>query len=334
MVKLVSTLVWVALVAFLCFSETQAQRTSKRKYVRPQATTPEPIKQARRRDIPEEGYTGIIFEDDVTTAGNPTPNLPIRNQIPLSFLSQLSNYSNVNDILTRFGREDPVALHIRQGGVPFTATTSRGRNPGAKSAEIAGCEPQKMAVAFEKPSEPSVIYFPFCTRIERCGGCCPHDLFECSPTSSEKVAFQVTKLRYMGPGDGSLQYEGEITMDIDKHLSCDCQCRVKESDCRSNQIYLPNECRCECKNHEEAAKCVGMNKYWSPELCRCMCVQIPLCSSGSKINPETCLCESEHIRELRTYDNLDSTEVTSTQWFNRPGSRKRGNSRSRLAVFD
>lgn len=51
--------------------------------------------------------------------------------------------------------------------------------------------PELQTIRIAPEADPSVLYIPTCTRIERCGGCCSHSLLSCQPTEVETVAFQV-----------------------------------------------------------------------------------------------------------------------------------------------
>lgn len=57
----------------------------------------------------------------------------------------------------------------------------------------AGCKTE-LSVVNLRPSndtDPSVIYNPSCTRIQRCSGCCSHDLLACQPIEVEEKRFRV-----------------------------------------------------------------------------------------------------------------------------------------------
>lgn len=62
---------------------------------------------------------------------------------------------------------------------------------------------------------------------------------------------------------------------------------MRETDCNSNQVYRPNECQCECKNHDDALQC-DLNKFWDPTLCACRCREVNECSTGVVFNNDTC----------------------------------------------
>lgn len=55
------------------------------------------------------------------------------------------------------------------------------------------CMPELQTVPLLE-NEPSVIYYPTCTRIKRCGGCCTHSLLSCQPTATEIRNFEVSHI--------------------------------------------------------------------------------------------------------------------------------------------
>lgn len=55
----------------------------------------------------------------------------------------------------------------------------------------ATCAPELVTVTLQNLDDKSVVYYPSCTRVERCGGCCSHDLLSCQPTATELLTFQV-----------------------------------------------------------------------------------------------------------------------------------------------
>lgn len=63
----------------------------------------------------------------------------------------------------------------------------------AMNPKPAACIPEMTVVPLVPAggNDPLMIYFPSCTRVMRCGGCCSHKLLECRPTEVETKNFQV-----------------------------------------------------------------------------------------------------------------------------------------------
>ena len=62
----------------------------------------------------------------------------------------------------------------------------------------AGCTPENVTVPLNQSSDPNVFIWPNCIRIERCGGCCNHDLLQCQPREIEMKKFKVTQTTLQG----------------------------------------------------------------------------------------------------------------------------------------
>ena len=57
------------------------------------------------------------------------------------------------------------------------------------------CEPKPTTVVIPRnASDLRSFYYPTCTRVNRCGGCCGSDLSECAPTQATVVNIKVSIL--------------------------------------------------------------------------------------------------------------------------------------------
>ena len=85
----------------------------------------------------------------------------------------------------------------------------RGRGSGRNDdeefvpyAEPALCKPELTTVNLNEyvnaSSDPNIFIFPNCVRIERCGGCCNHDLLECQPREWEMKKMKVIQTTFQG----------------------------------------------------------------------------------------------------------------------------------------
>ncbi|GAB6027919.1 hypothetical protein CHUAL_002134 [Chamberlinius hualienensis] len=253
-------------------------------------TTTAPVTTTKQTDKP-------IFAEMNYNTSSSVVQLP-----PISMIFAMNNITSPDEFKEKLsilapstaGRSGQKGVLLRQ--VPNTSFLERSLSyPFAQSAN---CNPQPTTVPIKIGNEPFDIYFPSCTRIERCGGCCSHDLLECTPTKKENVTFLVLKTRYLGPPINKFDVSETVPYDIEKHLECQCQCRVKASDCNSFQIYRGNECRCECKNQEELKMCVGDFKIWDPSTCSCRCKEIHECSTGFTFNQDTCKCDAKRVTRM------------------------------------
>lgn len=125
----------------------------------------------------------------------------------------------------------------------------------------AGCEPTDTVISLipdNEAKEANVIYFPTCTRIKKCSGCCTSQLLSCLPTQTNTKTFEVTKSRFIG--NGRMEYVGTTPVIEEEHLACKCQCTVQEKHCNAFQIYNKSQCRCECQNTDDRNKCIQVSR--------------------------------------------------------------------------
>ncbi|XP_043253448.1 vascular endothelial growth factor A-A-like [Colletes gigas] len=176
----------------------------------------------------------------------------------------------------------PTSFHSRMGDA--------GERSNAERPVPAKCMPELQPVSLKLDNDPSTVYFPSCTRVMRCGGCCSHSLLSCQPVASELRNFEVwvVSMDYVnGPS-----YRDKRIIPVEEHTKCVCDCRIKAEHCNEKQSYVKDECRCACNNNDEAEKCSKNNdtKVWNPELCACFCREELDCSTGFYFDQNTCRC--------------------------------------------
>ncbi|KAH8320090.1 hypothetical protein KR074_011625, partial [Drosophila pseudoananassae] len=159
-----------------------------------------------------------------------------------------------------------------------------------RNATPASCSPQPTIVELKPPGTESVnfYYFPACTRINRCSGCCGSTLISCQPTETEIVQLRVRKVDRSGAGPRRLT----AIVDVEQHLACRCDCRIKEGDCNAYQSYRQELCRCECHNTDAKDKCLEQpdTKYWDDANCTCACRYNQSCTTGTVFDETQCKC--------------------------------------------
>ncbi|KYB27935.1 hypothetical protein TcasGA2_TC007448 [Tribolium castaneum] len=204
-------------------------------------------------------------------------------QIPLDFIKDL-NQHNVSDLLLHYIEEDAVFLQDRFGGDEAEERSAATIPKGAP------CMPELQTVNIAASDDPSVLYIPQCTRVERCGGCCSHHLLACQPETKEEIPFKVIKTQYTG-GKKLKVLSKEVIL-VEKHTKCKCDCKVRAEDCNRFQEYRKSECRCACTNYDEEKKCNknSLTKLWNPDLCACQCRETMQCSTGSYFDQNECKC--------------------------------------------
>ncbi|GJQ65410.1 Pvf1 [Trypoxylus dichotomus] len=211
------------------------------------------------------------------------------SQIPLNVINEINNKGySVNDLLLHYVEDyEDIAVENRFG---------EGEKAGVKVATEAKCMPELRTVNLIEKKDPTILYIPSCTRIEQCGGCCNHDLLECQPVDVETINLQVYRGSYNG--GSNFKFDGKQIVTVDRHKSCKCDCKVKETDCTSMQIYEKEKCKCSCRNTDEEKKCIKENstKLWNPNNCTCQCRQELMCTTGSDFDWRQCKCIVKQLR--------------------------------------
>jgi len=144
------------------------------------------------------------------------------------------------------------------------------------------CLPRYKLTKIERPTG-TYMNWPSCVYAKQCGGCCVHDNKECVPTKMEKKQHTIFRIPYHND-----PYAEEV--DVFHHLSCECQCSVKESDCVNRQVFDRNNCQCTCPD-AQMQQC-PRGKHWSRRACACECADKKKhCSSDREFwDEENCEC--------------------------------------------
>lgn len=252
----------------------------------------------RTEDLP------IVFPDDDNVASDtttlttrtarrlPEPPFARSKGVPDSILFRMRDVRNLTDFVSQFlegypdpavhGFEEAPSILGKKGPVGGSSASVPNPEPGT-------CLPSKQLVEFPKPTDPSIILWPPCTRVPRCGGCCPSTILKCAPTKTSNVTFKVIKAQYPEPGASKFNFVGHEIVTLEKHDKCSCECKERPADCNALQQY--SECRCVCRNNNEMLSCHGPGVVWDPRDCRCKCRDYAECSTGFYYNTRTCRCE-------------------------------------------
>ncbi|KAK9738312.1 PDGF/VEGF domain [Popillia japonica] len=224
--------------------------------------------------------------------------------IPINLIKEINSKDySVNDLLLHY---------VDDYQEDFLQSRFGEEKAGVMLAIEAKCKPELRTVSLIEKKDPTILYIPSCTRIERCGGCCNHDLLECQPTETETVNFQIYRSSYKG--GNNFKYDGKELIAMEKHKSCKCDCKVKETDCSPMQVYEKEKCRCSCRNTDEEKKCAKENstKLWNPNTCICQCRQELMCTTGSIFDWRQCKCVIQQVRRRNAEQrNINDHRVLS-----------------------
>uniref|UniRef100_A0A1S4GA12 Platelet-derived growth factor (PDGF) family profile domain-containing protein n=3 Tax=gambiae species complex TaxID=44542 RepID=A0A1S4GA12_ANOGA len=180
-----------------------------------------------------------------------------------------------------------------------------GRDIGMEPV-AASCEPDSELVSLrpENLTSSRYYYYPSCTRVKRCSGCCNTKQLVCEPTANRTILYKVTILEYRPNKKDRFSHRELVP--IEEHVRCKCQCRVKAWHCNERQQYNANNCRCECTNRADRDECAldSDRKQWNPSTCTCDCLpRNEDCTSGSHYDRNACKCVPN---DFYAYDGVAS----------------------------
>lgn len=211
----------------------------------------------------------------------------------LEFARKINSMNSINDFLNMV---DDVPPSERKSFTTELAGFLTGRTTGNQRSNSvqpkpALCMPELQPVPLKQETDPSIFYYPTCTRIMRCGGCCTNELLSCQPTEVEIRNYEAIRTSF-DPSE-KLKYRGKTIVPLEVHTKCECDCKIKEKDCTLKQTYKKAICQCVCNNVDEREKCIKDNntKIWNSKTCDCVCREEKECSTGFYFDQNTCRCE-------------------------------------------
>ncbi|XP_065217265.1 vascular endothelial growth factor A isoform X2 [Planococcus citri] len=254
-----------------------------------------------------------------------SPKSRLSKSIPLDMIMRMNSITKEEDFINQFIEPDPLdrlspaTNRGGQSGDPdgFRSATSRfggaeGDNQNEKKApspKPANCQPELRTVNLRDVEDPTLFYFPSCTRVDRCGGCCSHDLLSCQPTNMDYKNFSVIVAQYTG--SNKLEPRGRKIVTVETHTKCKCDCKIKAKDCTSLQQYNKSECRCVCTNKEAEIAChKDKLRLWNPSTCSCPCRETLDCSTGLVFDDNSCSCVAYSQPFQPSYNTLDRTRYS------------------------
>lgn len=240
--------------------------------------------------FPDDVPGAIRFDDRERTSRQYSRDVNQAPQIPLDIIKQINNvtdYESFFNILDKDAMNPQQVLVSRIGGESVERSLSKRPTP-------ANCLPEMTVVPLKLEDEnesrdPTIVIFPSCTRVNRCGGCCNNNLLSCQPVATQQITFEVYKSQYQG--GNKLKFINRELVFVDEHTKCKCDCRKKESDCTKFQRYDKSQCMCNCVNLEDKNKCLGNDqKIWDANDCLCKCREEKDCTTGAYFDQNLCRC--------------------------------------------
>ncbi|XP_015114771.1 vascular endothelial growth factor A isoform X2 [Diachasma alloeum] len=221
--------------------------------------------------------------------GSDNPQTSLSSSISLA--KQLNELDSLDDFLNILEGVPDSERNVQM------ASRFGGEERSSVSAIVSAmCKPELQPVPFKKDkNDRAVVYYPACTRIKRCGGCCGHPSLSCQPVTNETRNFEVHVAKVTG--HNKMRYSHKEIVTLEEHTSCKCRCRIQAEHCTDKQQYVRDECRCRCRNSDEETKCTISNKtkLWDPDGCVCLCRNIQECNTGYYFDQNTCRCDDEKM---------------------------------------
>lgn len=247
--------------------------------------------------------------------GSPPPEL-LKKLERVNDMSDFLREFNVRNVQQKFvaGRSSGNYLTIRNNHYSVKLAsdghvmnnkhkyTTVGKVVDVSIPDSIGCEPRYTLAKIEKP-EGTYMNWPSCVYAKQCGGCCVHDFKECVPTKMVTKKHTIFRVPYYND-----PYPQEV--DVWHHITCQCQCSVKESDCINRQVFDDANCQCTCPDAQrlqcprgkhwsktacacECSKkqqhCGSERQFWDADRCRCRC-KPKSCPQGQVQDTHSCVC--------------------------------------------
>lgn len=230
----------------------------------------------------------------VATTDNEEGDTKTRGKTREEIQSKLKKARGVNDVIrmfsTKYASATPVAGAMgRKEGMPSMGIMSlvmkSGESQQINFATRGGCEP---VTACHDLRHLSHVHdgeiWPSSITYKKCGGCCMDHEKPVPVAYHNPTKVNVIVIPYNGEDIKIKEFE------FVEHRECRCECKVKASDCKANEIYDAWSCKCECDPN--ARKECGIYKHWSNIACGCVCAHPDtVCPSGGRFNTNTCQCQ-------------------------------------------
>ncbi|KAF4523610.1 hypothetical protein B566_EDAN014584 [Ephemera danica] len=110
-----------------------------------------------------------------------------------------------------------------------------------------------------------LIVYPAAVMVKRCSGYCARHK-SCLPIVKRMVTKSVQYWNTMKPKGNHMC----STIEVEEHMSCKCECAVKENDCSEQQIYDQHNCICKCNETKEEECKIRKGGRWDDEKCVCV----------------------------------------------------------------
>ena len=133
------------------------------------------------------------------------------------------------------------------------------------------------------------IYYPYKIKMNRC-------VVSCNLINDPyiKTCF-VDNIENIGLKVFNLLSQNNETIDIEKHKSCKCKCKLNKDACNNKQTWNKGTCQYECKNINTKKVC-DSGFIWNPSVCICECNKY--CDIYEYLDHKNCICRRKMTESL------------------------------------
>lgn len=155
------------------------------------------------------------------------------------------------------------------------------------------CNVRMRTVYLPKLAFYDAIVWPPCIRLMRCGGCTTSEVLSCEPKAVKEKFVKVIDSKLPYPGAQRFDVMGVRVVKVLEHLSCQAQCKTKESDCNVHQMYDSYQCSCICSIERiRLLQPCPSTHMWDEMTCNCICRNKDShnCQEPAYFHEGTCKC--------------------------------------------
>ena len=123
-------------------------------------------------------------------------------------------------------------------------------------------------------------YHPADVKLKRCDGDTGSSILKCAPNKKDMRKFDLVVVE--------IASNKVLFLPMVNHTTCQGVCRNGPETCKSNQIFIPETCKCLCNG---GGYCLR-RQYWDANDCKCKCKEMPIsCGSLKTWDESTCSCQ-------------------------------------------
>jgi len=162
------------------------------------------------------------------------------------------------------------------------------------------CTPRDRVVRLPFPNDTSINQMtPSHIEVRRCDGSCHHRKQSCLAVRTRKKRVPVLLAKCTIHSGRCEKICAQV--EVEEHLECGCECKIKRHHCNNRQTYSKEHCGCQCRDLTEVRACHESGRVWDPSKCMCRCPLSTLQQCSSKFVfdfTNSCKCIPEETNTI------------------------------------